>query len=328
MGTNGSMRPRPSYLLALLLIVSTPALALDQPTHRTITVEACRSAGFDSVFCARVGDGDQNVDGREWDDMAAHAQASSADAMCDGAQATVRRLRAIGAELGPLSEKMSDTTADGVRVPAIEAFADKLGRGLHTFQDLCAHQGMTNIQHAWFSASDQCRGTKLSPDVQAEAIACAKQVTADVFAAVKEELAKRDAHPEQFPETSAYQGRLLPNLKQLCVYLQSAKQWDGKDHRWKLEVMKPALVNALFAGWRGEEAPEIDCADLEAEPAPEVATTGSAIVCESTEAVCEAADEADEVGCSASSTAQGAGWPFVALAFTAGVLFRRRTNRR
>ena len=46
------------------------------------------------------------------------------------------------------------------------------------------------------------------------------------------------------------------------------------------------------------------------------------------EAVCEAADEADEVGCSASSTAQGAGWPFVALAFTAGVLFRRRTNRR
>src|SRR3569623_1408635 len=61
------------------------------------------------------------------------------------------------------------------------AIASSIGRALHTVQDDCAHHGMPNPQHAWFSLADYCEGTATNPDVQDSAISCARAETAAVM---------------------------------------------------------------------------------------------------------------------------------------------------
>ncbi|MBX5480624.1 MAG: hypothetical protein IRZ16_02065 [Myxococcaceae bacterium] len=317
------MRPLCPFVAGLMLCGN--AWALDQLAHRWITEDQCRAAGFDAVFCTRVGVENGNVDAREWEDMAAHAQAESATEMCGGAKATLERLRGLGAGLRPLAEAIADAKSEAEQVQAIESFADVLGRAMHTFQDLCAHQGMTNIQHAWFSASDQCDGTSQNPDAAPKAAECAKSFTADVFAAVKDELAKLGVSPGQFPETDAWAGRLLPASDQLCAYLVSAGQWDGKDHRWELEGMKTATLTAFLAGWRDEPLPALDCATLEAPPAADVDVSKGTPWCASAEAVCQAAGEPG-LGCGCTTASGAAVWPFAVLGALV-TLWRRRLRR-
>src|SRR5687768_16541105 len=140
-----------SLLALCALLLSNSASALDQFAHRDLTRETCVAAGLPELFCAQAAESSQNVDGHEWDDMAAHAQAEAADAMCAGAGATVERVHAIGKELNVRLALLKGAPHEEERQVAASRLSEELGRALHTFQDLCAHQGMTNTQPAWFS---------------------------------------------------------------------------------------------------------------------------------------------------------------------------------
>jgi MYXO-CTERM domain-containing protein len=222
-----------------------------------VTSAACTSAGLPAAFCDRAAVESYNVDADEWDDMAAHAQMALQNARCDGANATVARMYGLGQDLR-LALDGGDATGA----------ARALGRGLHTIQDNCAHKGVPNPEHAWFSLEDSCDGTRLTPDKAPDALPCAQADTAASLASFLDELdllgvAAADLAGAESARTRKY------GWMDGCNFLGEADTWDGRDSRWERDVVGAALQGDLWRGLAGDAATGDICdGDPEAITAP------------------------------------------------------------
>jgi hypothetical protein len=257
---------------AAILLTGGDALALKPGTHAKITNDSCRAVGLGRDICKRIATENYDTDSREWDDLRAHAQVSDDQTACDAADAAVRRVHDLGAELrADLAAVASKATDDRV-----SKVASALGRALHTVQDNCAHHGMPNPQHAWYSLSDFCQGTDLSPDIQADAMACARRETDAIMALVAEEVASAGvakqlnsrACPEEFGGNPSHGGsnnrtvcenRFLPGPIDACRFLERSEDWDGIDRTWNNDVMVAAVRGGFEAGVTGVPRAESVC---------------------------------------------------------------------
>jgi hypothetical protein len=133
---------------------------------------------------------------------------------------------------------------------------------------------MPNPQHAWFSLGDFCDGTSTSPDLQADAIACAGTESATLMHAVAQSIAQAGVGSRleawscpPAPDNGEHgntmqaicQARFLPSPFEACDFLGRAKDWDGIDRRWNNAVTSPALQAAFAAGLAGAAMPESMC---------------------------------------------------------------------
>jgi uncharacterized protein (TIGR03382 family) len=242
------MRPLAGTLtLAAVLAAGTTAHALEQKVHRAITEDACMNAGLPDEFCERLGVEAYDVDAYEWDDLSAHAQPEAWQTSCQGANAALDRLEWLGADV-------HDRLADLARSPTegnAEQVAVQLGRALHTIQDNCAHHGVSNPEHAWFSLSDSCSGTSLSPDVQPGAQACARTETATVMDVFVTELYASGASFDDLSDTP-HGWTHWPSRGGVCEFLDGGNGWNGYDTTWNNDIVTPALrdqlVTALYWG--------------------------------------------------------------------------------
>jgi len=248
-------------VVAVLIGAVGTAHALKPGAHADIAKERCVAAGLPRDFCQRVATENYVTDAREWDDLRAHAQIDDGETACVAADRTAARMWQLGDDLRQnLASVHSRPTHDNVGDAA-----HALGRALHTIQDSCAHHGMPNPQHAWFSLSDFCDGTELSPDVQTDAATCARTETETVVrlvadavrvAGVARGLDDKACPPVPGPnkqnEQPVCQRRFLPGPIDACRFLASAKDWDGMDRTWANDVVAGALHEAFAAGLAGE----------------------------------------------------------------------------
>ena len=342
------MRFATTAVLILSSICAGPAASALAPSrHRSIAETSCQEAGLPRDFCRRVGVEAYVTDANEWDDMAAHAQTPGGATACDGADATGARLHGLGAELRVAIDQIA-------RGGSGEDAAVALGRALHTIQDDCAHHGMPNAQHAWYSLEDFCTGTESSPDIQPEAIACARQQTDAVFVELRAALdaasvslasLARDTCPEPFDEHSSNDNPCdrvwLPAPWEACDFLGSADQWDGVDHRWNDGVVTPKLRAAFRGGLFADGGDGAVChgesvAAPDAEPDADV--SGGPRTCATAHLVCLGkADEGDGLfddlaaepggGCVVGEHDSGDGVAMLMLAAVAALVTCRRRRR-
>ncbi|MFO0572146.1 MAG: hypothetical protein U0263_41365 [Polyangiaceae bacterium] len=201
-------------------------------------MDACWKQKLPSEFCDAVGAAAYNVDHYEWDTLAAHGQPEVGQSKCDAANATVDRIRTLAQEMRSISQAQSSYDP---------ALAVALGRALHTIQDNCAHSGMPNPEHAWFSLSDSCADTNDSPDVQPGAVACAEQETALAFDTfVKAIQVPTPPPPPDHDTNNNPNPQFWPSRGGVCDFLKSATTWDGTDRRWNNQVVVPAVQDQLY----------------------------------------------------------------------------------
>ncbi len=255
------MPTRASWLVVAVLIgTAGRAHALKPGTHAEIARSRCIAAGLPTNFCQRVATENYVTDSREWEDLRAHAQIDSGETACVAADRTAERMWQLGDELRrDLVDIYARPHDDNVG-----AAANALGRALHTIQDNCAHAGMPNPQHAWFSLSDFCLDTELSPDIQSDAASCARTETDAlvqlVATAVRTAELARSLELRSCPtpssdrnnETPVCQRRFLPGPIDACRFLATAKDWDGMDRTWDNGVVAAALRTSFAAGFAGE----------------------------------------------------------------------------
>ena len=332
------------YACLTVVLGVAPAYALKPSMHADILKTACVSAGLSKDFCQRAATDDYTTDALEWDDLRAHAQIDDGDTACTAADRTAARLYDLGRTLrGELASVARYATEDNVANAA-----SALGRALHTIQDSCAHDGMPNPQHAWFSVSDFCDGTKLSPDIQSNAITCAKSETEQVMRAVaaaarpvNTKLADMACPQPQSSEGGSQQNacltRFLPSPIDACHFMATAKQWDGIDRTWNHAMVAPALREAFVAGLEGRAIPGSVCGGNEgalsrpvSQPVLDVSV--GAPTCAATKALClgkvdagnpfddDVIDEPEAGGC---TTSRGHG-VLLLLGFAAWLACRQR----
>src|SRR4051812_6864965 len=281
--------------LLVFFLLSTRALALSQGNHYQVTYEACVAAGTVTAACHQIAMASHNTDAREWTDLSAHAQMADGQAACAGADAALTRVRQLGGEVR--TQLFAATAGSGTsdqRIAAQLAAWVALGRALHTMQDQCAHHGMPNPQHAWWSDSDLCLGTSRSPDLPDEALSCAKAETAAAFARLTEVQLAAGLQPELVYAPDAQHTAVpeWPSRNGLCDYMFFSGDWDGVDRGWDGAWVGPALQEELRRGLMGtsEATPEA-CAlpagtlDLKP-PADKVSTTSNGIGCQSIDTLC------------------------------------------
>lgn len=266
------MRQTALSAIALVALVAGPAHALKPGEHASITYNACVATGLPTDFCTRTATEDYDTDSREWDTLAAHAQIDGDQTACAGADAATARVFRLGSDLR--ASLAAVHAAGGER--NVTATASALGRAMHTIQDNCAHHGMPNPQHAWFSISDFCDGTALSPDVQDDALVCARTETAAAMTVAAQVIRAAGSNVEGWlaasscPESpssdhnnsgppSVCQNRFLPGPIDACSFLAEAKDWDGIDRTWNNAVVIAALRGAFHAGATGATAPRAVC---------------------------------------------------------------------
>jgi hypothetical protein len=215
------------------VVVQTDS-ALKTEDHRTIAVEHCVRAGFHDAFCARVGAEAFVVDAQEWERPWMHAMPIDGQSHCDAAaevqEHLARRGREIRAALAGATLGRRET----------EAIAEALGRTLHTLQDNCAHEGMSNQQHAWHSVRSFCEHTGEDPDLSPAALACAANETKLVFRAMKEAFRANGKDPASLWEAhdmSAPQ----PGLAHVCEFVGEWSAFDGRDSRWDIAITGPVF---------------------------------------------------------------------------------------
>jgi len=249
------------YVIAVLIGTAGSAHALKPGAHADIAKSRCVAAGLPADFCQRAATENYVTDSREWDDLRAHAQIDKDETACVAADRTAARMWFLGDDLRrQLAAVRARPTEDNVGDAA-----HALGRALHTIQDNCAHHGMPNPQHAWFSLSDFCDGTELSPDVQSDAVACARVETeavvrlvadavrvAGVSPGLAQNACPEDAFGNRQNEQPVCQKRFLPGPIDACRFLASAQDWDGMDRTWAGDVVAGALREAFAAGLAGE----------------------------------------------------------------------------
>jgi len=288
----------PSRTRCALLVVflSTRAFALSQGNHSQITLDACTlTARVAAGACVEIAMASHNTDAREWTDLSAHAQIEAGQTACASADAALTRVRQLGGEVRAqlISAATPGATADQV-ISAQRAAYVALGRALHTVQDQCAHHGMPNPQHAWWSDSDLCLGTTLSPDLPDAAISCAKTATEAAFATFTDVVVEVGLSPSTLYQPDALHTAVpeWPSRNGLCEYLYSSGTWDGTDRGWDGDWMGPALREELRRGLLAmpDATPEA-CAlpagtlDLK-NPAAKVSTGKDGIRCQSIDALC------------------------------------------
>ena len=252
-------------VMAILVATAGRAHALKPGAHAEIAKASCLAAGLPHDLCQRVATEDYDTDSREWDDLRAHAQIDDGETACVAADRAAGRMWLLGDDLRvALRAVATSGTEDNVgKVGAT------LGRALHTVQDDCAHHGMPNPQHAWFSLGDFCDGTATSPDLQDEALSCARVESDAVMALVARTIDEAGVagqlEAESCPsepgsrdnnngQTPVCQRRFLPGPIDACSFLGRAKDWDGIDRTWANAVVVPALRQAFAAGLAGKPA--------------------------------------------------------------------------
>jgi hypothetical protein len=240
-------------LTTVLVSSSSPVLALSQGNHEKVTNEACLAAGLPFDYCRRAGLAASNVDGSEWDDMAAHAQRDVGQPACEAADLAAQRLQQLGSSVVAAQSGA-----------AFDIAADEVGRALHTLQDECAHHGMNNQQHAHFSLLDTCGQTGQSPDSKPEAMACAVAQSRAAFELIASHTRKNQILLHCDFDQSC-NNRVGPSPLQACAFLRSHKLWDGFDTQWTPAV-GAKLLAAFRAGLDGQPFGAI-CADGEITPA-------------------------------------------------------------
>jgi hypothetical protein len=308
----------------MTLLASPRALALQPASHRKLAERACANVGLPDAFCRRMGQQVFETDNQEWKNLAAHAQRELGQDRCSGADAAIARV-----------EQLAREAVAKTRAADYEAGAVALGRAIHTLQDECAHHGMTNEEHAYYSLTQTCTELDVSPDTQPEALACAEARTRKAFAAVARALAgtRWDGVERiclDFDDRDSCQLAALPTPVMACHFLAQHADWDGEDSRWNGELVGPALVAAFAAGLVDEPATRSLCAGDPTRidpPAPRTTVTELDAGCRLIDITClgkvdedSAADDPPAAGCS-SSRGSPAVLVLVALAV---VSWRRR----
>jgi len=230
-----------------LLLASAPAWALKPAKHRSLAEAACTANHLPQPFCDRMGQQVFETDYLEWTDLSAHAQRELGQDRCDAAEAAATRV-----------EMLARAMIDHANADRYEDAAVDLGRAIHTLQDECAHHGMTNQEHAFYSLEDTCGEGNLSPDTQPAALACAEDRTNRMmayaalalrgtsWAGVDNLCASTDTNQDGCALAS------LPSPFQACDFLSEHKDWDGIDSRWNGDIVGPALEDAFERGLRGD----------------------------------------------------------------------------
>jgi hypothetical protein len=240
--------------LAVLAATATPAAALKPAKHRELLETACLEVGLPDALCRRAGMATFETDLHEWDALSAHAQRAPGQDRCGAADAALARVDGLARSL-----------VAAANVEDWETVAIELGRALHTIQDECAHRGMFNEEHAYYSLHDACsRDEDRSPDVQPEAIACAEARTRDVMWIVADTLLRRDLTEAVYAcrdlandDACATPGLVGP--VEVCHFLALHDDWDGQDSTWNSAIVGGALVDAFHAGLAGTAASASVC---------------------------------------------------------------------
>ena len=237
---------RTPAVIFLLAASGGPAFALDQSVHQSISHDRCIAAHLPQDFCERVGTEAYNVDSYEWSHPEAHSQIGEGaiGTACTAANAALDRERTLGSDIRTSLEQLAQSPSEDLRIH----IATQLGRSLHTIQDDCAHHGMPNAQHAWWSRKDACSGSKTSPDLQPEAASCANTETAAVFVAFEQQMAAAGISAGALDNLTEGWTH-WPKRGDVCDFLHEADQWDGTDRRWNNTVVVPMrreqLTNAI-----------------------------------------------------------------------------------
>jgi MYXO-CTERM domain-containing protein len=318
------------------VVIGTPAdaWALKPSTHRELAEAACRAEGMPDAFCRRMGKQTYETDYQEWKDLSAHAQRELGEDRCTAADAALARV-----------DRLARDVASQAHAGHLEAAAISLGRAIHTIQDECAHHGMTNQEHAFYSLTQQCSGDQVSPDVQPAALACARTRTSEVMSLAAQALADvswngaadlcTDWSSDNQRDTCA--NASLPSPFMACDFLAEHKDWDGDDSTWHPTKVGDALVTAFGAGLDNTPATTSVCGANAAaidppNPRAPIVDRTKKLGCFSTSLGClgkvdeggESTDSMSTGGCS--TTSSSAGWLVLALA--ALLPRRRRATRR
>lgn len=322
-----TMRRWPLVLPFVTLLASSPAWALQPAKHRQLAEAACTGAGLPHAFCERMGKAAFETDWHEWEDLAAHAQRELGEDRCSAADAARTRL-----------EQLAHDVVASTRAGDLEAGAVALGRAIHTLQDECAHHGMTNEEHAFYSLTQTCTDNDISPDTQPEAIACADARTREVFAHVAVALAGTrwsgvDWLCRDTNDGDSCASASLPAPWHACSFLKLHADWDGEDSRWDADRVGTALVAAFTDSLAGAPSAGSVCAGDPAAidpPAPHPVVTDLDVGCHLVDIACLGkvdedmpAEEPASVGCASTRGGSPAALALVVIALAA-TLRRRR----
>jgi hypothetical protein len=294
-----------------LAMIAAPASALEQKKHLELSQDACLRASLPNEFCRSVARAAYNVDSDEFENMAAHGQTADGETACDAANLALARGRALG-------EMVFANLVDG-QDSSLLAAARLMGQTLHLVQDVCTHAGMPNPQHAWWSDSDVCHQTDLSPDLQPEAAHCAVLWSDIVMTAFARVVATTGVSRDRLDAVRT-DGTRIPPLSQLCDYVSSAPRWDGIDRRWNNDAVLPLLTAVVAEAIEGGDWSYPDaCADgprtIARVPDAPVDTSGDP-TCSLTQSLCDVANPsrgenepklANADGCSLAAGARSTG---------------------
>jgi hypothetical protein len=314
----------PLVLPFLTLLAAEPAWALQPSKHRQLAEAACIDVGLPTPFCRRMGKEAFETDYKEWEDLTAHAQRHLGQARCEAADGAVTRV-----------DQLSRAVVAYANAGDHDNAAIALGRALHTMQDECAHQGMTNEEHSFYSLTQACGHDDVSPDTKPEAIACADRRTREALAAVATALAGTNWDNVTFvcrdlSNNDACFENILPGPWTACEFLEMHEDWDGADSRWDGAVVGSALIAAFRAGLAGEPASRSACrGDAKAidPPMPHAPVTDLRVGCDLIDVVClgktdEGGEEEEprDAGCSTGKSTGAA----MLLALMLAIPLRRR----
>ena len=307
--------------LLAILGASAPAWALKPGKHRQLAEAACAANRLPQAFCDRMGKQVYETDYLEWTDLAAHAQRELGQDRCDAAEAAATRV---------------DMLARAMIAHAAEARYDDaavdLGRAIHTLQDECAHHGMTNQEHAYYSIEDTCGDGNVSPDTQPDAIACAEDRTDRMMAAAAAALHDTSwSGVEELCENPLDSCAVasLPSPFQACDFLSEHYEWDGDDSRWNGDIVGPALEQAFERGLRGDSvsAAVCDAPDAIDPLQPRAPVTDLDTGCLVTDVLCLGKADAEPAATPAPSTGGCAAGGSPSLLVALLVLRRRRRRK-
>jgi hypothetical protein len=230
--------------------------ALKTRDHRKITRDACEAQGLPEAFCRRVGREAFDVDAREWTDLAAHGQPENGQSACEAATSVAARIATLGKGIHTALVRKGDPNG----------IALNLGRALHTLEDNCAHHGMSNPQHAWYSREALCHGQNDpvifgDPDEQPEAKACATTEAAKAFASFVA-AARAARYPLESLANVDPISTENPSLHQACEFIREARNWDGVDTTWNNASTVPAFREVFSDAVRRGSNPGNVCRGL------------------------------------------------------------------
>jgi hypothetical protein len=309
------------------------AVALDPIDHQLITTDGCGAAGLPEAFCRRAGVAAHDVDANEWSDLTAHAQSVWPDDLCGSANAVVAHVNDVGQEffdqLALAEQALADPTASAAESASVR-LATALGRALHALQDNCAHQGVSNPEHAWITRSNMCGGaTDLDDDPVA--VDCARGATEHLLAQVAPVIV--DAGVVDMigqmscvgDWTDPCDGGANANLGNVCDFLGTAVQWDGVDRRWDKGLVSPQLETAFMYGTADDLCGVVP---LEATPAPTVDVSAGPPVCTDYHVTCLGDGSSPNgwacFGCAGARPRDGAAGGAALLALASLVILGRR----